>query len=59
MTTVAAKPLNLTVRFGQQERAKCPDCRCFMKESNGCAQCGRCGKVYDKQPDGLFVLRTT
>ena len=51
------RSLDLIVRFGNQTRTKCPDCRCFMADTNTNATCGRCGAIYDRLPSGLFRRR--
>lgn len=52
MSAVAGLPL--AVVFGNQSRAKCPRCRCFMKQTDSEAECGRCGDSYTRLPDGTY-----
>lgn len=49
--------LDLTVKFGNQTRPRCPDCRCFMGQSGKRAKCGRCGRSFDQNVEGNYIAR--
>ena len=64
MSVCAAPPLSvgdvvdLPLRFGNQVRVKCCQCKCYMSvtEPTGVGTCVRCRTTFGRQENGLYSV---
>lgn len=54
---VLGQRMDLTIRFGNQQRVQCRACRCYVAMAGSATgTCSKCGTTYSRQDDGLFTV---